>query len=96
MKNKSNDAYGISTKGITEQQEEKVKAAAKAREVEVERLVKEKFELPQQLHSISIKPLWGDRYRVNIYERVPDNSVFGERVQIHSSHFLRVGESGIV
>lgn len=70
--------------------------AKRVREAEVEKLVREKFELPQQLHSISIKPLWGDRYRVNIYERVPDNSVFGERVQIHSSHFLRVGESGIV
>ena len=63
---------------------------------EVEKMVKEKFEIPQNLHSISIKPLWGERYRVNIYERVPDNSVFGERVQIYSSHFVRVGESGIV
>ena len=94
MKNKSNDVHGISKSEIAEQKN--AEAEAKAKETEVEKLVREKFELPQQLHSISIKPLWGDRYRVNIYERVPDNSVVGERVQIHSSHFLRVGESGIV
>lgn len=56
--------------------------------------VKKELPMPGSLHSILAKHLWANRYRVNIYATEKDNSIFGKRIYMHSSYFLKVTTDG--